>query len=91
MVVVVVGGVWPLTEVCVGQVVAVAVASVGEMFSGAAVDGARLGNGLDQVFVVCIPPAPPTHLRLAAAGDDRPRGLVPARGTVGNHSNYENH
>lgn len=40
------GRVWALTKVCVGQVVAIGVAPIGEMFSGAAVNGARLGDGL---------------------------------------------
>lgn len=86
----VVGGAWAsassLTKVCVGQVVAVGVASVGEVLSGAAVDGARLGYGLDEVFVVGVPPAPPAHLGLATAGNDRPRRLVPAQRTAGDLS-----
>lgn len=77
------GGWGALTEVCVGQVVAVGVAPVGEVLSGAAVHRARLGDGLDEVLVVRVPPAPPAHLRLAAAGDDGPRGLVPARREAG--------
>lgn len=75
-----VGGVRALTEVCVGQVVAVGVAPVGEVFPGASVHGAGLGDGLDQVLVVGVPPAPPADLGLAAAGDDGPRRLVPGGG-----------
>ena len=65
------------TEVRIGQRGAVAVAAVGLMLAADAVHSACLGDGLHQVLVVCIPPAPPAHLRLAAASDHRPRGHVP--------------
>ena len=47
------------------------------MFAGAAVHGAGLGDGLDQVFVISVPPAPPADLRLAATGDHSTILLVP--------------
>ncbi len=36
-----------------------------------------LGDGRHQVFIICVPPAPPADLRLAAAGDHCPVLLVP--------------
>lgn len=76
--------VWALTEVCVRQVVAIGVASIGVMFLGAAVHGARLSDGLDEVFVICIPPAPPAHLWLPTTGNHCPRCLVPEQEKMGN-------
>ena len=69
-----------LTKVSIRQVVAVGVAAVGKVFAGAAVHGAGLGDGLDQVLIICVPPAPPADLWLAAAGNHSSRGLVPATG-----------
>lgn len=69
--------VWALTKVSVRQVRAVGVVAVGKVFAGAAVHGARLGDGLDQVLIVGVPPAPPADLWLATAGDHSPCGLVP--------------
>lgn len=74
--------VWALTKVSIRQVGAVGVAAVGKVFAGAAVHGARLGYGLDQVLVVRVPPAPPADLWLAAARNHSPRGLVPMWGRV---------
>lgn len=66
-----------LTKVSVRQVRAVSVAAIGKVFAGGAVHGAGLGDGLDQVLVVGIPPAPPADFWLTAAGDHSPCGLVP--------------
>lgn len=71
-----------LTKVGIRQVRAVGVAAVGEVFVGAAVHSAGLGDGLDQVLIVCVPPAPPADLWLAAAGNHSPRGLVPIGGAT---------
>lgn len=71
------GAVWSLTKVGVRQFRADVVA-VGDVFAGAAIDSARLGNGLDQVLIVSVSPAPPADLWLATACDHGPRGLVPA-------------
>ena len=74
------------TEVRVGQRAAVGVAAaVGRGLGADAVGGAGLGDGLHQVLVVGVPPAPPAHLRLAAAGDHRPRVLVPGKIKVYSH------
>lgn len=72
---------WSLTKVGVRQFRADVVA-VGDVFAGAAIDSARLGDGLDQVLIVSIPPAPPADLWLATASDHSPRGLVPVCGGV---------
>lgn len=73
-----------LTEVSVHEVIgaddsigSIDVGSVCQVFAGAVVHSTGPGDGLDQVLVVCIPPAPPTDLRLAAAGDHSPSALVP--------------
>lgn len=36
-----------------------------------------LGDGCHQVLIICVPPAPPADLRLAATGDHCPVLLVP--------------
>lgn len=50
------------------------------MLAGAAVHGAGFGDGLDQVLVVGVPPAPPADFWLTAAGDHGPGAQVPVRG-----------
>lgn len=52
--------------------------AVGHGLAAGAVDGAGLGDGLDQVLIVCVPPAPPADLRLATAGDHGTAAMVPA-------------
>lgn len=66
-----------LTKVCIRQDWAVGVAAIVEVFVGAAVHSAGFGNGLDQVLIISIPPAPPADLWLAASGNHSPCAQVP--------------
>ena len=46
---------------------------------GPGVHETGLSDGCYQVLVLCVPPAPPADLWLAAASDHRPVPLVPGR------------